>query len=136
MKRKTKYRLLFLVILSLVLLFFFLKYKSENFGLLILIAGLAVVGISFFWWMVYARPVNIKDKRAGNGQHGKSHWMDDAEKDKIFHKIQKGKEHLHGFALGFSGNEWLVDTSEDNVLLLAPPKGRKNNKDFNSLDSL
>ncbi|HJC72997.1 MAG TPA: type IV secretory system conjugative DNA transfer family protein [Candidatus Ruthenibacterium merdavium] len=128
MKRKTKYRLLFLVILSLVLLFFFLKYKSENFGLLILIAGLAVVGISFFWWMVYARPVNIKDKRAGNGQHGKSHWMDDAEKDKIFHTIQKGKEHLHGFALGFSGNEWLVDTSEDNVLLLAPPKAGKTTK--------
>ena len=89
----------------------------------------AGMGLLFLWFFV-RHPINIKDKTAGHGQHGKAAWMDDSLKAKTFLTVQKEKESEPGFVLGFENNHWLVDNSEDNVLLLAPPKAGKTTKIF------
>lgn len=98
-----------------------------HFAILILLIY-CILAFLYLWFT--KRPINIKDKQAGHGQHGKATWMEDELKEQTFHTIQKEAESEPGFVLGFSGGHWMVDTSEDNVLLLAPPKAGKTTKIF------
>lgn len=104
--------------------------QRTAYALFFLFLGLSIALLAL--WFTNRRPINIKDKRAGYGQHGKAAWMDDELKAVTFRTIQKENEDTPGFVLGFDDKQkrWLVDTSEDNVLLLAPPKAGKTTKIF------
>lgn len=86
--------------------------------------GLAVLAAGLFtllaMWLK-SKPLDVKDVSAGHGQHGRSRWMSDTEKSGIFLSVPRGKEFEPGFVFSFEGSRWLVDASEHNVLLLAPP---------------
>lgn len=88
----------------------------------LLLAGAA--GILIWSWLS-AGPINVKDVTAGHGQHGKSRWMNDTEKSGIFLFVPRGKETEPAFVYDFQNGHWLADTSEHNVMLLAPPGGGK-----------
>ncbi len=118
------------LIAGAVFTFSFPSKDRLQISLLFLLFG--IMGFLIIFWFVNRRPINIKDKQAGYGQHGKAEWMDDGLKAKTFETIQKENEDRPGFVLGFDEKQkrWLVDTSEDNVLLLAPPKAGKTTKIF------
>ena len=121
---------MFVIYLSYIV-FFLSSFPSES--RLPLFIFFLLVGACLFLlalWLFTRRPINIKDKRAGYGQHGKAQWMDESLKRKTFATVQKGNEIEPGFVVGFESNQWIVDTGEDNILLLAPPKAGKTTKIF------
>lgn len=93
------------------------EQRTSAVGLVILVAGL--IALLVIW--IKSKPLDVKDVAAGHGQHGRSRWMNDTEKNETFLSVSRGKECEPGFVFSFERNRWLVDASEHNVLLLAPP---------------
>lgn len=91
-------------------------------ALLAVAIGAILTAILYF---ATRRPINVQDKQAGHAQHGRSRWMHGEEEKSTFTFVRDGDETVAGFVIGHDNNTWEVDTSEDNILLLAPPKGGK-----------
>lgn len=97
------------------------QYRVAALGAALLVAGVAFL----IWSWIYQKPIDVKDVAAGHGQHGKSRWMNDTEKNSIFLSVPSGRETEPGFVIDFSAGHWRVDTSEHNVMLVAPPGSGK-----------
>lgn len=93
-------------------------------GIELLLAAMAAL----VWSWLTISPVNVRDVAAGHGQHGKGRWMNDTEKNDIFLSVPRGKETIPAFVYDFQNGHWMVDASEHNVMLLAPPGGGKTTK--------
>ena len=70
---------------------------------------------------------NIKNLKVGDGQHGTARWATDEEKHKMFTKVPFGQEKAPGMVVGVDSKKkfWLVDTSDQNLLQVAPPGAGK-----------
>ena len=71
--------------------------------------------------------LDIKAVKVGNGQYGSAQWMPPEERKKTFHTVPFGREEIPGYVVGADGEkqEWLIDNSDQTVMLLAPPGGGK-----------
>ena len=71
--------------------------------------------------------LNIKAAPVGNGQYGRARFAKETEKVKIYKEVKPGREKLPGFVVERADKSayWKIDTSDQNMLLLAPPGGGK-----------
>ena len=74
---------------------------------------------------LYNSSLDIKAERVGDGQHGSARWMNQQEEQKTYRKVDFGYEKEPGIMVDQHDATWLIDTSDQNMLLLAPPGGRK-----------
>ena len=70
---------------------------------------------------------NIKNQKVGDGQYGTARWATDEEKNKMFTKVPFEQEKTPGMVVGVDIKKkfWLVDTSDQNLLQVAPPGAGK-----------
>jgi type IV secretion system protein VirD4 len=68
---------------------------------------------------------HVKNRRAGNGQYGKARFMTNAEKRETYLWVPIGKEEIPGFVVSYNKHGWLVDTSDQSILMVSPPGGGK-----------
>lgn len=70
--------------------------------------------------------LDVAARNVGHGQHGKAAYMTPEEERKTYAHIPFGAEKKPGIVLGETAkNEWVIDHSDHNLLLLAPPGGGK-----------
>ena len=93
---------------------------------LLLIAGTAPLFLILLLCILPSYSLGeIKSKDTGDGQHGSARWATPAERRKDYQIVPQGKESVPGIVVGREGKEWLLDTSDKSLLLLAPPGGGK-----------
>lgn len=68
---------------------------------------------------------SISSEEAGNNQHGSARWASDKEKKEMFSFIRKRKAKKPGFIVGIKGSKYIIDTSDQNLNLVAPPGSGK-----------
>ncbi|MEG1640999.1 MAG: type IV secretory system conjugative DNA transfer family protein [Ruthenibacterium sp.] len=127
---KKKYWILFLclyLLSSAAVLKFVPAGARWNIFIIIMMLGIV---LALMLLMFTLKPIDIKDKQAGHGQHGRSHIMGADEEKETFCFVPKGNETEPGFVIDYKNSEWEVDASEDNILLLAPPKAGKTTRIF------
>ena len=95
-------------------------------GTKLLIAAAIVVGL------VWARnnSIDVEAKRVGQGQHGTARWATGQEKAKIYRRVPDGKEREPGIVVERLDGRWLIDGSDSNLLLVAPPGAGKTKRLF------
>lgn len=71
------------------------------------------------------QPLAVRDVKAGHGQHGDAHFMEPEEVKRVYQEIQQGHETQPAMLVGASKSTWLVDTSDQSVLMVAPPGAGK-----------
>lgn len=71
------------------------------------------------------QPLAVRDVKAGHGQHGDAHFMEPEEVKRVYHEVQQGNETQPAMLVGASKSTWLVDTSDQSVLMVAPPGAGK-----------
>lgn len=84
--------------------------------------------IALLWVLIYLfnrPPLDIQDKKVGHGQHGDAAFMDEDEKRETYTRVPFGNERKPGFLVGGNTSGWLVDTSDQTMMLLAPPSAGK-----------
>ena len=64
-------------------------------------------------------------KRVGNGQYGTARWATPAERDKAYSFVRADKATVPGIVVEYNRRGYRVDTSDQSLLLLAPPGARK-----------
>lgn len=131
MKRRKSHSLLIglgLFCMMTALIFFFVPSEYQSGGLAV--GALASVGVTWLVHIFAAPPLDVKDRQAGQGQHGRSAWMAGEEEKQTFSFVHEGHEIEPGFVVSHESSGWQVDTSEDNFLLLAPPKAGKTTRIF------
>jgi type IV secretion system protein VirD4 len=96
---------------------------SSHAGLSILFAFLIGGLIVMLIGMRY--DLNVKLRRAGNGQYGKARFMTEAEKNKTYPWVTAGKEKTPGFVVGYNKQGWQIDSSDMSMLMVSPPGGGK-----------
>ena len=69
--------------------------------------------------------LDVKAQRVGDGQHGNARYMTPAEKAEVYKQVKHGHEMDPAILVGQDNAGWLVDTSDNNMLLIAPPGGGK-----------
>lgn len=94
-------------------------------GLLVLAKLLAALLAAALVEMYNRAPLAVKDVQAGHGQHGDAHFMDDEEKKKVYVEVPHGSENTPGMLVGATRSIWLLDTSDQSVLMVAPPGAGK-----------
>ena len=94
-------------------------------GLLVLAKLLAALLAAALVEMYNRAPLAVKDVPAGHGQHGDAHFMDDEEKKKVYVEVPHGSENTPGMLVGATRSIWLLDTSDQSVLMVAPPGAGK-----------
>ncbi len=62
-----------------------------------------------------------KARTVGDNQHGSARFATEAECHKVYTYVAPGKERLSGIVLARQKHTWIVDTTEDSVILVAPP---------------
>ena len=87
----------------------------------LLLAMLAVAIIE----LLNRQPLAVRDVKAGHGQHGDAHFMEPEEVKRVYHEVQQGNETQPAMLVGASKSTWLVDTSDQSVLMVAPPGAGK-----------
>ena len=94
-------------------------------GLLVLAKLLAALLAAALVEMYNRAPLAVKDVQAGHGQHGDAHFMGDEEKKKVYVEVPHGGEQTPGMLVGATRSTWLLDTSDQSVLMVAPPGAGK-----------
>ena len=94
-------------------------------GLLVLAKLLVALLAAALVEMYNRAPLAIKDVQAGHGQHGDAHFMDAEEKKKVYVEVPHGSENTPGMLVGATRSTWLLDTSDQSVLMVAPPGAGK-----------
>lgn len=94
-------------------------------GLLVLAKLLAALLAAALVEMYNRAPLAVKDVQAGHGQHGDAHFMDDEEKKKVYVEVPHGSENTPGMLVGATRSTWLLDASDQSVLMVAPPGAGK-----------
>lgn len=94
-------------------------------GLLVLAKLLAALLAAALVEMYNRAPLAVKDVQAGHGQHGDAHFMSDEEKKKVYVEVPHGGEQTPGMLVGAVRSSWLLDTSDQSVLMVAPPGAGK-----------
>lgn len=94
-------------------------------GLLVLAKLLAALLAAALVEMYNRTPLAVKDVQAGHGQHGDAHFMDDEEKKKVYVEVPHGSEKTPGMLVGATRSTWLLDISDQSVLMVAPPGAGK-----------
>ena len=87
----------------------------------LLLAMLAVAIIE----LLNRQPLAVRDVKAGHGQHGDAHFMEPEEVKRVYQEVQQGHEAQPAMLVGASKSTWLVDTSDQSVLMVAPPGAGK-----------
>lgn len=89
----------------------------------------APICIVLVYLMVYINnsSLDIDTRRVGHGQHGSARWMTEDEKKKDYCFVSFGAEKEPGFVVGVNMTQknWIIDTSDNTALNLAPPGGGK-----------
>lgn len=67
----------------------------------------------------------ISSEKTGQGQYGTARFCTKSEMRKIYKFVKFGEEKEPGFIIGIDNDFWIVDTSDNNMLVLAPPGGGK-----------
>lgn len=62
-----------------------------------------------------------KSRTVGDNQHGSARFATDAECRKVYTYVSPGREQKSGIVLAKQKHIWIVDTTEDSVILVAPP---------------
>ena len=94
-------------------------------GLLVLAKLLAALLAAALVEMYNRAPLAVKDVQAGHGPHGAAHFMEPEEVKRVYHEVQQGNETQPAMLVGASKSTWLVDTSDQSVLMVAPPGAGK-----------
>lgn len=71
------------------------------------------------------QPLAVRDVKAGHGQHGDAHFMEAEETRRVYLEVQQGHETQPAMLVGASKSTWLADTSDQSVLMVAPPGAGK-----------
>lgn len=74
--------------------------------------------------------LNVKNRRAGNGQFGEARFMTQYEMDKTYSFVHSEKEIEPGFVVGFNRNGWRIDKSDQSILMVSPPGGGKTKREI------
>lgn len=93
--------------------------------LLVLAKLLAALLAAALVEMYNRAPLAVKDVQAGHGQHGDAHFMSDEERKKVYAEVPHGGEQTPGMLVGAARSSWLLDTSDQSVLMVAPPGAGK-----------
>ena len=101
----------------------FLKVPMD--GRLILAKLLLVMLAVAIIELLNRQPLDVRDVKAGHGQHGDAHFMEPEEVKRVYQEIQQGHETQPAMLVGASKSTWLVDTSDQSVLMVAPPGAGK-----------
>ena len=101
----------------------FLKVPMD--GRLILAKLLLVMLAVAIIELLNRQPLAVRDVKAGHGQHGDAHFMEPEEVKRVYHEVQQGNETQPAMLVGASKSTWLVDTSDQSVLMVAPPGAGK-----------
>ena len=126
-----------IVIISYILITGFLSLNKITEGNSI--ASGVLVGITHLWYvkiplamliaflLVYLKndSLDIEAKKVGHGQHGSATFMNREEISEVYKRIPFGQEKIPGILAGHDNASWLIDDSDHNLLLLAPPGGGK-----------
>lgn len=115
-------------VIYLILMFLQVKVAKLPMFIFPLILGKIAVSVIFSGISFYlSKPPlsSVKDIKAGSNQHGDAHFIDDTEKIKLYLRVASGQETQPGMLVGTSKSEWLVDTSDQSVLMVAPPGAGK-----------
>ena len=91
---------------------------------------MVVLATDIFIFVYKPQTLGISDVKAGHGQHGSQQFASDEEASHVYEKVPFGDEREPGFLVGTQGKNWLVDTSDTNLLLVAPPKMGKTRRNF------
>lgn len=83
----------------------------------LLVIAPVMVALLFF----HPRKLPFRDEKAGSGQHGDAHFLTDAEAGETYTSVAFGYEKVPAFLVGLQGERWLLDTSDSNCMLIAPP---------------
>lgn len=75
--------------------------------------------------LLFTTPLDIQDVKAGHGQHGDAAFMEPEEIGKHFLKVPFGQEREPGFLVGLESKTWVIDPTDNNMMLLAPPGAGK-----------
>lgn len=94
-------------------------------GPLFLVKLLVVLLAVLLVEMYNRTPLAVKDVQAGNGQHGDAHFLSAEEKRKVYVEVPHGSENTPGMLVGATRSTWLLDTSDQSVLMVAPPGAGK-----------
>lgn len=88
---------------------------------------LAICALASIYVLTTGDGLNVKATKVGDGQYGNAHFAREAEKLKIYHEVQPGYEREPGFVVERVNKRayWRIDTSDSNMLLLAPPRAGK-----------
>lgn len=97
---------------------------------LVMVAALTAAILLLFWGSKQQRRKKLKNFKAvaaGDGQHGSQHWQEPEETEKAYQRIPFGREQTPGFLVGVDpqAKTWLVDSSDNSALILAPPGAGK-----------
>ena len=128
----------FIIAYFIITLLFSLPEFATNFSVALLFRRLtylwyikaviaACIGLITVLVMSSSSLDSIKSLRVGDGQYGTARWATDEEKFKMFTKVPFGREKSPGYVVGVDTKKeyWLVDTSDQNLLQVAPPGAGK-----------
>lgn len=101
----------------------FLKVPMD--GRLILAKLLLAILATAVIELLNRQPLAVRDVKAGHGQHGDAHFMEPEEVKRVYQEVQQGHEAQPAMLVGASKSTWLVDTSDQSVLMVAPPGAGK-----------
>lgn len=94
-------------------------------------AKIIIAALLSFLLYIFSRPsLDIVDRQAGHGQHGDAKLMSNDEVKETYNIVDIGKEKISGLLVGQQGNQWTVDTTDQNLMLLAPPSAGKTTSVF------
>ena len=94
-------------------------------GVKLLICGALVMAL--VW--IRSNNLEISAHQVGKGQHGSARWATPVEKKKEYTDMAFGRESAPGLVLE-AKKRWLIDASDSNALLVAPPGAGKTKRLF------
>lgn len=91
---------------------------------------LLILLVDYFAFFFHIKKLSFQDVQAGHGQHGSQSWASADEAEQQYKRIKFGAEKEPGFLIGLQSDGWLIDNSDANLLLVAPPGMGKTRRYF------